>query len=154
MQVLKSGLCSTHMPFVGISNMTVTVTLQFATIDEAASFLAQKPAQPAQVQVAAASKPAQTAQVQVAASKPAPTPEPTPVQTADPAPTAPTAEAAPAAAPASLDFPSVVDALRAYSKKVDPAAFKSYMATLKVAKVNDLQGKPEMWAAIVAHCNA
>jgi uncharacterized protein (DUF4415 family) len=132
--------------------MSVTVTLSFATIAEAASFLSGKPSQPAEVQVAApASKPAK--------QNPAPASTPAP-EAQTPAPSAPTAEAEPAAAPAekpqkALDFDTdVVEALRAYSKAVEPAVFKEFMAKLKVAKVNDLKSKPEMWAAIVAHCKA
>lgn len=107
--------------------MTVSITMSFATIEEAAAFLKGKATTPAPAAVAA------------------------------PAPTSPTVEAAAVAAPATkaIDFDSdVVEALRAYSKRVEPAAFKTYMASLKVAKVNDLKGKPEMWETIVAHCNA
>lgn len=106
--------------------MTVSITLSFATIEEAAAFLKGKATTPAPAAVAA------------------------------PAPTPPTAEVAAAAAPEkkAIDFDAdVVEALRAYSKRVDPAVFKEFMASLKVAKVNDLKGKPEMWETIVAHCN-
>lgn len=120
--------------------MTVTVSMTFATLEEATAFLTGKPA---------------------AAPAPTPAPKatqkalPAPVEAA-PAPTPPTVEVEAVAAPATkaIDFDTeVVDALRAYSKRVDPADFKTYMASLKIAKVNDLKSKPDMWAAIVAHCN-
>lgn len=127
--------------------MSVTVTMSFASIEDAVSFLAGKPAAAATVSVQP------PAPAPVAKATPAPTPAPA---APTPAPSAPTAEEPPVAAPAPrpLDFEGdVVEALKAYSKKADPAVFKAYMATLKVSKVNDLKSKPEMWPAIIAHCN-
>lgn len=124
--------------------MSVTVTLTFATLDEATAFLTGKPSAPEAVVAPPAAKPAKPEK----AEKPV---------AATPAPTPPTAEAAPADAPAArpIDFEAdVVESLKAYAKRVDPNVFKEYVTSLKVNKIVDLKTKPEMWAAIVAHCNA
>lgn len=115
--------------------MTVSVTLTFASIDEAMSFLGARPT--------------------LVASAPRATSTPAPAPAA--APTTPTAAvevaAAPAEKPKALDFQAdVVEALRAFSKR-DAAAFKALMTELKVTKVTDLESRQSEWAAIIARCN-
>lgn len=102
--------------------MTVSVTLTFTTEAEMLAYFAGKSAAPK-------------------AAAPAPSP-----RTAEPTPEPE------AAAPATkeLDFDAdVVPALKALSTK-DKAAFGAMMKKHGCAKVGDVQGKPAIWAEIVA----
>lgn len=104
--------------------MTVSVTLTFSTEAEMLAYFAGKSAAPAPK-----------------AAAPAPSP-----RTAEPTPEVE------AAAPATkeLDFDAdVVPALKALSTK-DKAAFGAMMKKHGCAKVGDVQGKPAIWAEIVA----
>jgi hypothetical protein len=112
--------------------MSVTVTLTFPNMAEAAAFLGgAKPAQ--------AAAPAPEGNVKAAASQPAATPSAVPAAAPSPAPT-------PAAASEPLDFDKhVIGPMKEYSKKVSREAFITYLKNLGVAKPADLKDKPDTW---------
>jgi hypothetical protein len=117
----------------------VTVTLTFDSPEAAAAWMAGKgEAKPSTKTAADTPRSAATAP----AAAPAPTAAPTPAAT-------------PASPTPSLTFKGdVVPAMLAYSKKVPRETFAALMAKLGVAKVPELEAKPETWAGIIKTCNA
>lgn len=113
----------------------VTLTMTFATADEALAFLAGK----------STSAPAKTAAPKTetaAASKPSAESKPEPV-------------AQEKSADVNLDFDKdVLPALQAYAKRVPREKFAELMKKVGAAKVPEIKEKPETWADIVNTCNA
>ena len=112
--------------------MSVTVTLNFATIAEAAAFLAGNGK---------------------ASTTKAETPKADAAKAVD---TKPTAEAVKADAPSKKDYDfdkDVLPALQAYSKKVSREDFAAnVMKKYGINKVPELKAKPEVFAELMALC--
>lgn len=114
--------------------MSHTLTLTFATLGEL------------QTAVAKLAGEAAPAKAPAAAPKAAPAASPSSAATETPA-------AAPAQSAASVEFPALEAALRAYAKKVDRETFGATMKKFGCANMKDVQAKPEVWADLLKVAN-